>query len=421
MDDTSVQLLADKIASQVQLLRDARPDPAAPRGGTLAILLDILIDGAEAEAADLCMRLRTATGGARNALGRKLVRSDQRLQVAHLIAADYAGDVGRQDISVGLLCLVDALVVDLLPETADPLIHLNKQRMYSTLSLNLYAGTLIRDAGLASALGVIVLNLPALDPANALLAPILVHEVGHTAVSHSGLLGRLTGRLDTAALDAALAKHAALNPGADTTEWKELLSAWVHELLCDALAAALTGPSFLFASAAFLPAPNPGSLGKHPFPFLRIDQSLRQLDKLGWTNHLADQAPTIRAWLETLVAAGPAAEPGADAFLREALDLMADSLWDTALEHVREPLEPTGYARVSDDLAIHVRDGIPPSRLTAQIPTPWHMILAGWEAAIATHGDTGETLATAVSDAAFNEFLVKCIEITRITDIWDEL
>lgn len=87
-------------------------------------------------------------------------------------------------------------------------------------------------------------------------------------------------------------------------------------LVCDALALALTGPSFLYASAAFLPAPSPGAMGSHPYAADRLRLSLEQLKALGWGDYLAAATPTILMWVKSLQSATPPPATPQEEFMR---------------------------------------------------------------------------------------------------------
>jgi hypothetical protein len=81
--------------------------------------------------------------------------------------------------------------------------------------------------------------------------PILAHEVGHTAVEQNSLGSKAFKRVDAVRLNTLFddCLQAAGNP--PPGPWQVQLFRWMDELLCDALATVLTGPSLLFASATF--------------------------------------------------------------------------------------------------------------------------------------------------------------------------
>ena len=419
MDDHGLQLLDELVKSKGNELRAIIPADSQSRGSTLFPLLRRLIDATEAERLDVLKDLSNASDITRSVLGRKLLRHNQKLDVLHMLAADYVADVDRQDIPVGLLCLIDTLIDDLLPNPADPLVHLVPDRMYSTLTLTQLAASLLKDSSLVASAGPIVFNLPALDPANALLSPILAHEVGHTVVQERKLLNQLTQAVDLGQIDAIFKRCLAKDPKADPSHWKGQLGSWISELLCDALATALTGPSFLYASATFLPAPSRGGLGSHPFPAERVRFTLSQLDSFGWQGYLGTHSAMVTDWLRTLESNRPSTPSPEEEFLTESVALMESAIASIAAQHVVSRLDVSEYSKCSAELCELFDAGIPPSRLQHGVPTPWQLILCGWEVALQHYGNSSRSLGQAVSDRAFNAFLIKGIELVRITQLWD--
>lgn len=422
MDQRSAELLITLIEAQASHLRESIPVGITARGASLGGLVGGLVDSAEQQAGDLVRQLSSSDATARPALGRKLARCRVRLQVAHLIIADYANDVVRQDLPTGLLCLIDTLVSQLLWPSADPLVHLNEQPMYSTLMLNSLAAHLLKDAALATEDSVVVFNLPALDPGNVLYSPILAHEVAHTLVNQSSLLDELYREADLAALNVIFTNQLArIGSQAEAAEWKQRLNQWNQELLCDAIAARVAGPSFLLASAAFLPATSmTGPLSSHPYPVDRLTLTLSQLKDLGWSEYLTDHCPGICQWFEDLRADAEMATDPQETFLREAVSLLAPVISKVAAAHVAEALLPEAYASISSELTELVAAGIPPSRLTGGTPSSWDVVLAGWQTAIKSRGDSPRSIGQAAEDRPFNEFLLKSLEIAKITEVWDE-
>lgn len=419
MDSGSVQLLDALIASQLEALRSGVPDHQPPRGGRIFPLVARILTAIDDERSQIVVELADSEGAARDALGRKLLRCLQKLDTVHVIIVDYAADAGRQDVPVGVLSLVDALVADLLPIDADPLVHLDSNRMYSTLSLNQIASDLLGDASVRQGPGVVVFNLPALDPANVLYTPILAHEVGHALVANSDLVRDVLTQTDLDALNQLLSGCAAKAQLADATEWKQQLGSWIVELLCDALAVALTGPSFLYASAAFLPAPAPGTAGTHPFPVDRIALTLEQLTGLGWQAHLETRARDLTSWLTSLGGGAASHASPQEEFLRGALPIVAPAISAVARAQVRSPLDSARYAETSAELEDLLERGIPPSALSPIRVRPWEIVLAGWEVALRNGGAPPRSLGAAVADRSFNAFLVKSLELARVTELWE--
>lgn len=189
-------------------------------------------------------------------------------------------------------------------------------------------------------------------------------------------------------------------------------------MLCDALAIALTGPSFLFAMAAFLPAPQVGSLGTHPFPADRIGFALESLRATGWGDVLAERVPGLLAWLTEI--STPEEEPSdpRERFLRLGLRSLETAILSTAQGQVTNALAPADFANFDSRVMELVNLAIPPSQVGLEPVPPWMIVLAGWLHRFSVDGDRAETLATATGDTVLNEYLLKAIEMSRVTSLW---
>lgn len=396
------------------------------RGATFARFVTAHLDAAAARLDESAAAYQPATPDEREILGRTVHRLWLLCNSLHEEIYPYRADIGRRDLPVGLLYLIDALINELLQTRADPVVHNDEWPGYSTLRL--------RDQWqkLSVELGVdfdddaepVILFLPGLDAANALLAPILAHEVGHAVAWDTDLEDRLLDQLepiiDRRLTDAAEALSAAGIPEPEVTEH---LQYWLQELLCDALAGALTGPSFLFAAAAFLPAAAAGSGGgTHPDPAYRLGMSLIQLERLGWVPFLERTCPEVFAWVQ----AAAAARVEAPDVLQEVLGLLVEDaipeLLELAESHIETPMRfDEQYAPVEDELDAMVTLGVPPVQLGGAPTSPWTVILGCWVHGLAKHGAEPVALADAVNDADLNEFALATIGLSRVQTLWDTL
>jgi hypothetical protein len=228
----------------------------------------------------------------------------------HAVVAIHGSGVGRHDLPVGFLHVLDDLTGTILHgRLIDPVICVRAARMYSTTDLTAELAELTQRADdepgaararLSSGMETtpIALNLPALDPTNVLLTPLLAHEVCHAALP----LGPLT-RLE-AKLGGMLAKHkaaflASLRDGSDRAradaDWTELSRLWVEELICDGVATRIAGPSYLFALAVFLPPMDSRrAKNKHPPGWLRWNRAVATLGA-EWLTFLEQVIPEVIA------------------------------------------------------------------------------------------------------------------------------
>lgn len=375
----------------------------------------------------------------------------RQVDQVHALLGTYRDDLTRRH-PVGLRHLVINTVATVVERplglSAIPLIHLDPRNRYATYDLITATWTLLTsdvnvssDEVTAPEKGApptsradlqwrrlepvlhhkaIVINVPALDPANAFLAPVLAHEVAHVAADHR-LLSVLLPRLDQDAANELFQAH--VPPRADTTRGDQILVSrdhlvgWLREELCDAVACAVTGPAFLFAAAANLPVTGESGFNLHPPPRDRLRWALRFLDRLGWHDYLTATVPRCYDYLaadrQTSV---PEPEPY-ETFVRETVDHHVDLVLDVVLEHLPEILTPDGY--FADDRRFGIveafRLGYVPA-LEGATPNLWAVLLAGWIAWLAD--DDPLRIPAAVADAGVNAFLIKTLELVEITELW---
>ena len=278
----NLELFATTARIDIKRLRAVLRRLPSGRGQSLATLAEFVLAEYSARLDELdsdvqLIRAEDLPGTERERLlslmSKRYERFQPLLDIVYEILGIYEKSIGRGDVPVGLQHLIDVLVVELVRYQADPMIHLDPVDMYSTVDLVAQVGLLVEgpeiEAGVKERYAgphPIVFNLPALDPGNALLSPLIAHEVTHSAADDI-LLEKLMGQVG-AASDEVLAEHLAKVSDAgidvDAQEWAETFASWCEELLCDAVALALTGPSFLFAFTAYLPPT--GGDGEHASP-----------------------------------------------------------------------------------------------------------------------------------------------------------
>lgn len=349
---------------------------------------------------------------------RSLKRVLPQIEGLEQMVSLYLPDVGRQDVPVGILYLVDQLIEQLLPERADPLVHLDFEGEYASLDLTEFA---IEDAETAHGPHPVAFRVPDLDPANALLAPIFAHEVGHVAADQR-LRVALLSRIDQQVLLDLFDQHydgPAEERESVQEDYRNQLMDWLEELLCDALAALVAGPSLLFALSVFLAAPAELEYDTHPPQRERVRYCLRLLDEMGWAGALDRWTPAVVRWARTLPEGGRDPISGRDRFLLEALSTLFPLVMDLAREHVVDPFEP-GKTELAIDRGVELlRKGVPPVGCEANVDqSGWEVVLAGWVTGIQDGGDKPVALVSAVADGPLNSVLIKSIEWAAVTALW---
>jgi hypothetical protein len=249
-----------------------------------------------------------------------------------------------------------------------------------------------------------------------LFAPILAHEVGHTSW-RQGVRAQLDSAVDLAAIEEVLRK--AVPFGADPNELAIGFDSWRQELMCDALAATLTGPSFLFASTVFLPAPAEGKLGSHPYPRDRIAFTLRILEVHGWIPVLERLVPEVLGWCRGLgndpILDGSAFEKA----LREAVALIEPAMIRVSSEVAHNRVTTEAFLSSEAELFDCLNLEIPPVLANGQAASPWLIISAGWLHELNQRGaDSIRSLPTIASDQRLNRFLLKSVELSGVLRLW---
>lgn len=423
MDDASFALLVRVAGDQLRRLRSFLAAlSAGQRGSTYIKFVGIHLEAIAGLVSQIADDYGQAgTDFERSVVGRKLYRLKIFLDDIHGNLVEHRGDIGRTDLPVGVLHIVDALIEDLLKASADPVVHLGQPYMYSTIRVADQWKKLSSELGVSWSEPVepIIFNLPGLDPGNALLSPILAHEVGHSVIQRHDLVAEVDSRLDITKVEALKLAYAG-TPGASIDEAMEQFGRWVEELLCDALATELTGPGLLFAGAVFLPASSAGHSGpNHPDPAQRIALTLEQLGRGGWVPFLETCCPSTLAWLRHVASATPASSSPREVFLRGLVVIATEALIEVATDYVGS--STLNWSEFHSKEAA-IRDllvaGIPPAELDGEPVSPWFVIVSVWMNAITTHGDSADGIASAVADGPLSKFALKTVEMSRVLRFW---
>lgn len=421
MEPSNFSLLGRVVRSRLELIaQETGTIPSDERGSSYREFVQLHLAAVSRELDDIETTYEGSDEQTRTVLGRKLERLMYALDGIHGDVFNHRRDPGRRDLPAGLVFLIDALVDDLLEGKADPVLHLDGTYMYSTERL------VARWSNISSAFGTkwpgdrpepVVFNLPGLDPSNALLAPILVHEVGHSVLNAVDLVGEVEKKLDQGEVQRLKDAFTAADNSADIPSAMGQLTAWIEELLCDALATELTGPSMLFASAAFLPASSAGRSGaSHPDPAQRLKLTLLQLEANGWNDALYGWVPATFAWLRAVSETTVTSVPPHESFLRAMTEMALPAITDVAKQQVTDPLAWTTFEGLSSGALEAIDHGIPP--VASNVLSPWQILCACWIHGIRRCGDSPAAVAQVANDAPLGRFALKAIEMGRVLQLW---
>lgn len=411
---------------QTQQLREVLRQERSGHGSSLVRCILVLLDDIDKAVTQVAEELNQefSNPGIADAELRRLLRLLPILDALHTLVAKYRTEVGRQDLSVGLQYLVTEVIEDVLRTQTDPLLHLSPENMYSTWGLSPYLGQLSKAiSGVVRPMDEphpVVFNLPALAPENILYSPILVHEVGHTA-ARQFLLDELLSAWDGSRIDEVFRNHLELIPDHSVEEeqaWGSTLVDWCEETLCDALGLVLTGPSFLFSLAVFLPAPSLSEVGSHPHERDRIRHCLDLLEDLGWSPFLADHFSDVIEWATGIASLERESKSEKESFLREALQIALPAINQVARSYASQGLDPSVAEAVIGEALPLLRRGIPCVRIDNRTIGTWEATLCGWAAGWELHGKSVDALPAAVHDRSLNRLILKTIEYARIQEMW---
>lgn len=416
-----LEFLAGLVRQKIRFLRAELSSVRDGRGDSLRELISLSCDSVEQRLDEVLAESRQLGDDVDAASianhSREVGRLLDHLAGSYGVLSTYRGDAGRQDLPVGLLNLVDQIISELLPDGADPIIRSDHEENYSTAGLALaFPGVEMSGAN------PIAIHVPALNPSNALLAPLLAHELAHGA-DIQGVMERLEavweadGKLARILKDGELLTGPIRRGGAD--DLTQNLFNWIEELFCDAVAVALTGPSYLYAIAHFLAVPNVRPGGTHPPDRLRLSFVLGVLDRCGWEPLLSERQPELFTWATALAKDVREARNPRERFLRQSvLELLAD-IESEAIARVKHPLDPANFVLRSDEAIEMIVLGIPPVDLESGRLGLWEIILAGWVSKLSGAAAVPGNISSTATDQALSALLIKTIELVKTVELWE--
>lgn len=415
MDERGLELVRGLIAGHIDNARRGQPTGRSGRGSRLFDLHRRVIEQAEETLTSVDAQLEGGGDDAtRRYADRSLHRTLAEVETILPFLRALLESVRRADVPIGMLVAIDSAIDALLPAGADPVVHFDDAHMYSTLDLYDWLGWPQESEPTPVAFFV-----PVLSPFNALMTPLLVHEVGHTAILQANL-GSETMSLASDELNTLLAQYASHAETETRFKIQTQLVGWVDELLCDSLATAICGPSYLFAASSFLPATaQDDPTSSHPFPSARLRFSLALLESAGWGEFMSITCPETVAWLRQRTAArDPASEH--ERFLLDACDALTPAINSTVARHVPDQIDPEAYAAVAERALDQMRMRVPASEVDQRPIGSWQIVALGWQWSFEVHGDSQTTLARAPNDPELSRVLFRAIEMAQVRRLWSD-
>jgi hypothetical protein len=403
-------------------------DPSR-RGASFRAVIDAALDGLEK---GIGQRESDFVSAADDTERRAVVRAMRRINLEVMSLHEvtpWIESARGAPVGLGLVYLVDEMVALLLKQSADVVMTPSTTYMYWTYPKPFE--DVLTNLGVAypASNAPVIVAYPIQEPDSLFLHLIIAHELGHSAVTEHKLvqevLRRDPDRPTTATtLGDAVDEFVTANRvtrAAATGMIRAMVRNWLTELICDGLATAILGPSFLFTAAAFsTPFEPTESSDTHPPFTLRTRLLIERLDAAGWRPLLERAAPSTFNWIETTRTRPMPARAAYFDRLEEALERLAPTIHGVITRHVSGgEFLPAAHDPVEDELARLLDANILPAQLLDRSAVPRRsIILAGWTDSFIKHGDEPEKLAEIVGDRDQQRFLTKGLEMSVILDRW---
>ena len=274
----------------------------------------------------------------------------------------------------------------------------------------------------------VVLAFPAHERYTTLLHCLFAHELGHAAVDEKQLVAKVLRPLEDSGAYEAMLDGAVENARVELEELireraPKLANLWLEELLCDALAFGLLGPSYLFAFAEMgLSVGWSESDEEHPSMALRTQLLAIFAERGGWDAYLKARLPRIWKWLE-FAAAGPSRVPSligsfAERICRNSLDQILDlaeaSLNDEQFKAANWEAQDAYFANLLD------HDILPVETEHGEAAGHAEILLATWLQALDKHDGEPSAISGAVGEDDYQRFVAKALEMSTTLRIWNE-
>jgi hypothetical protein len=332
-------------------------------------------------------------------------------------------------LDLGTRYLVEQIAARLVSSNAEVTVVAAIDRSYATVTNPLRPLVQLSGAPPVGSELATVVFLPRREQLSGLLHPLIIHELAHAANSQHQLVG---GVLLAAAKDEGLirahgeaaTKHADVYGGgmsAAIESLGEMLAAWVEEAVCDAFAAQLLGPTYLYAFMTIVGTADLDAAGeKHPPTRQRIRLLLEQLDGLGWQPLMADASEEIDSWFRVTASTAPDYDEISASFCVNAITSLAAEIRKVVSAHVGNlTFQATDFTEVRDEIHQLLDAGIPPSQtLEGKSIDRAAIILGSWLFAVAQAGGGLDALAVAADVPELSRLLPKALQDAAVLQAW---
>ncbi len=423
------------LGSVERLLRQFRAEvkallPAAGRGTVLADHVLAVLDAIARKVENLEAEYPQRHSEASKRAGARELRLYAPLVWATHSALTWLDPVEAQRFDLGALHFADELALSLLGPGVEVSPVQSRDYMYSTQSWPfhwLFEEHLGDETPEPERPAPIVLSIPAHERHTMLLHCLFAHELAHTAVRDGRLVDRaleplLAGGAYDALLGEAVARAGQFGALVEEAGGK-MARLWIDELLCDALAFGLLGPSYLLAFAEVgLSVGWAEPDAEHPSMASRTRLLVRLAEHSGWAQMLEKRLAQIWAWFK--YAATEPAEGSTIAWFAEEVSRNCSTrimeLSEEALDDARFTSEQwiacEGYLRELLDA-----DVLPVEGPDGEALSHAEIMLGCWLAALDEHEDTPGAISLAVDESEYQRFVAKAIEMSTALRLWEEV
>lgn len=341
---------------------------------------------------------------------------------------------GSPPLDLGTRYLVDQTAARLVASHAEVTVVAATDRSYATVTNPL--APVFRLSGAAPPDGemVVVVYVPRREQRSGLLHPLTIHELAHAADKQHDLVAKvleterggevlsaLTGEADK---QAKASTHGGVDADAISAAAEPIearLDAWIEEAVCDATAAHILGPTYLYSFMAIVGTSDLDDAGQeHPPTRQRIRLLLNQLDGLGWTKLLADAAPAIDAWFREAARQEEEYEEPDVAFCVTALERLSEEIIDVVADHLDSLVfQAHDFAPIRKEIDELLNQGIPPCQTLERTAIGRaEIILGSWLFAVEKQGGDLDALAVAADVPELSRLLPKALQDAALLGAW---